>query len=110
MTQIKIFIILSAFLLNSTGTPLKSDPKIEKDCTWKGMKLYGKIKIVSNYPDIKVQIVENFPDLKVQLVENFPDDCGQWKIVENFPDLKVQIVENFPDIKVKFVDNFPGLP
>ncbi|MCX6251009.1 MAG: hypothetical protein NTX61_09665 [Bacteroidetes bacterium] len=106
----KIMIILSVILVNTTGTSFKSDPKIEKDCTYKGMKLYGKIKLVSNFPDIKVQIVENFPDLKVQLVENFPDDCGQWKIVENFPDLKVQIVENFPDIKVKFVDNFPGLP
>jgi len=86
-----------------------SDEEINfDDCTYKGFPLYGKIKFVENFPDIKVQIVDNFPDIKVKLVDNFPDDCGEWKLVENFPDLKVQIVENFPDIKVKFVENFPG--
>ncbi len=107
---VQLFLVLFAFTANLIGSPPPSDEKITKECTYKGMKLYGKIKIVENFPDIKVQIVENFPDLKVKLVENFPDDCGEWKLVENFPDLKVQIVENFPDIKVKFVDNFPGLP
>ena len=79
-----------------------------ESCTYKGFQLYGKVKFVENFPDIKVQIVENFPDIKVQLVDNFPDDCGEWEIVDNFPDVKVQLVENFPDIKVKFVESFPG--
>lgn len=81
-----------------------------ENCTYKGFPIYGKVKFVENFPDIKVQIVENFPDLKVKLVENFPDDCGEWKVVENFPDVKIKIVENFPDIKIKYVENFPGKP
>ena len=110
ITTIPFLIVSLMILLEGSGTPVAGEPKIDKNCCYKEMKLYGKIKFVENFPDIKVQIVENFPDLKVKLVENFPDDCGEWQIVENFPDLKVQIVENFPDIKVKFVNNFPGLP
>ena len=82
----------------------------EETCTFKGFPLYGKVKVVDSFPDIKVKIVESFPDFKVQIVESFPDDCGQWKMVESFPDVKIQYVESFPDIKVKFVTSFPGLP
>jgi hypothetical protein len=81
-----------------------------QNCTYKGFPLYGKIKFVEDFPDIKVQIVEHFPDLKVKLVEHFPDDCGEWQVVENFPDVKVKLVESFPDIKIKYVENFPGKP
>ncbi|MGB1700014.1 MAG: hypothetical protein ACPHRO_08685, partial [Nannocystaceae bacterium] len=47
--------------------------KVGADCTLKGFQLYGKIKVVENFPDLKVQVVEHFPDLKVQTVNNFPD-------------------------------------
>ena len=88
-----------------------SDPKVKKeDCSFNGFRLYGKIKFVTDFPDLTIQIVENFPDLKVQMVENFPNSCGLWQAVNYFPDLKVKIVTDFPDIKVKFVDNFPGVP
>ncbi len=110
MFNIHILAMVVMLFTASLNAPRPEDPKIDKNCCFKGMKLYGKIKFVDNFPDIKVQIVENFPDLKVKLVENFPDECGKWQVVENFPDLKVQIVQNFPDIKVKFVDNFPGKP
>jgi hypothetical protein len=79
------------------------------DCTFKGKKMFGKVQVVKNFPDIKVQKVDNFPDLKVQFVSNFPDKCGKWQVVDNFPDFKIQYVDNFPDVKIKAVDNFPGL-
>ena len=84
--------------------------KVGSDCTFKGRKLYGKIKVVTSFPDLKVQIVKSFPDLKVQRVTDFPDRCGKWKTVDAFPDLKVQFVDAFPDLKIQFVDAFPGLP
>ncbi len=84
--------------------------KIDDECRFNGMKLYGKIQFVTSFPDLKVQVVESFPDLEVQIVEAFPDKCGKWQIVNSFPDLKVQIVESFPDIKIKFVESFPGKP
>lgn len=86
----------------------------KENCTFvtkdgKTFNLYGKVKIVESFPDIKVQIVESFEDLDVKIVENFPDQCGKIKLVENFPDVKVQIVNSFPDIKVKIVESFPGV-
>ena len=85
------------------------NPKISKDCTYNGFKLYGKVKFVEAFPDIKVQIVDAFPDINVQIVDAFPDQCGRWQIVDAFADLKVQIVEAFPDIRVKYVNAFPGV-
>ncbi len=81
-----------------------------KDCTFNGFKLYGKVKFVESFPDIKIKFVKSFPDLKVKFVDSFADECGEWEIVESFPDIKVQVVESFPDIKVKVVESFPGLP
>jgi hypothetical protein len=69
-------------------------------CSFKGKKLYGKIQVVSSFPDVKVQAVSSFPDLKVQVVSSFPDKCGQWKMVDSFPDTKVQFVDSFPDVKI----------
>ena len=70
--------------------------------------LFGKIKIVKSFPDVKVQVVKSFPDLKVQVVNSFPDKPGKWQFVNSFPDYKVQYVDSFPDIKVQFVKSFPG--
>jgi hypothetical protein len=89
--------------------PAQAGDKVDKgSCTYKGFKLYGKIKVVTAFPDLKVQIVDAFPDLKVKMVEAFPDSCGKWKMVEAFPDLKIQFVTAFPDIKIKYVEAFPG--
>ena len=78
-------------------------------CTFKGKKLYGKIQVVTSFPDVKVQEVTAFPDLKVQKVTAFPDKCGQWQLVNSFPDTKIQFVAAFPDVKVQYVDAFPGV-
>lgn len=79
-------------------------------CTFKGHKLYGKVKIVTAFPDLKVQVVDAFPDLNVKVVDSFADKCGEWKMVDAFPDLKIQFVKSFPDLKIKYVTGFPGIP
>ena len=84
--------------------------KIGKDCTRKGKKLFGKVKVVKDFADLKVKPVEHFPDLKVKLVESFPDECGKWKNVEAFPDFTIKYVEHFPDLEIQMVEHFPGLP
>ncbi len=71
-------------------------------------KLYGKIKWVTSFPDVKVKVVDSFPDIKVKLVKSFPNKPGLWQIVDSFPDYKVQKVTAFPDYKIKFVKSFPG--
>ena len=93
----------------TAGFSIPDDPEITDDCHWKGLPLYGKIKFVESFPDIKIKFVESFPDIKVKFVSSFPDKCGEWQVVESFPDIKVKVVESFPDIKVKIVESFPGV-
>ena len=102
--------LLCLMLLCLAPSMVDAGGAVGPDCSFKGKKLHGKVKVVTNFPDIKVKVVSNFADLHVKKVENFPDTCGKWKIVENFEDFKVQFVDNFPDIKIKYVDNFPGVP
>ena len=83
---------------------------VGSSCTLNGKKLWGKIQVVTSFPDLKVQKVTSFPDLKVQKVTSFPDSCGKWQFVKSFPDLKIQFVSSFPDLKVQFVTSFPGVP
>lgn len=108
----RIFLILITSIFATAA--IASDVKIDKEnCTitkdGKTYKLYGKVKIVENFEDLKVKIVENFEDVDIKIVENFENSCGKVKIVENFEDVKIKIVENFEDIKVKLVDNFEGV-
>lgn len=107
----KIFLVLVFTLIYCSDSYSQKKPIIDFDsCTFNGIQLYGKVKFVDSFPDIKVQIVDSFPDLKVKIVDSFPDECGEWKIVDSFPDIKVKIVDSFPDIKIKFVKSFPGKP
>ena len=104
--MLKRLIVLLAFVPFFSSGPSGTVPaaigsggKIGPDCTLKGKKLFGKVKIV-----------DAFPDLKVQVVDAFPDKCGKWKMVDAFPDVKIQMVTAFPDLKIKYVNAFPGLP
>lgn len=109
LTSFEMTLLIVIFLCNSSFP--QDNKKIDfENCTFNDFPLYGKVKIVESFPDIKVQIVDSFPDLKVRLVNSFPDDCGKWQIVESFPDVKIKIVDSFPDIKIKFVESFPGEP
>lgn len=82
---------------------------VDRDCTFNGIKLAGKVKVVDSFPDVRVQVVRRFPDLKVKKVKSFASDCGEWQFVDSFADFKIQYVESFPDVEVAWVDSFPGL-
>ena len=126
-----IYLLVFMFLVNNSGPKLNesngsvesnfpnesipvelTDPDIsaiQENCKYKNIPLYGKVKFVESFPDIKIQFVESFADINVKFVSSFPNDCGKWQVVESFPDFTVQVVESFPDIKVKTVDSFPGM-
>ncbi len=91
-----------------------SDVTIDKEnCTitkdGKTYNLYGKVKIVDSFEDIKVKIVDAFEDADIKIVDAFENSCGKVKIVEHFEDVKVKIVDSFEDIKIKMVDSFEGV-
>lgn len=102
--------LLAAGLLTQAGPALAGEGFDAGACAFNGMPLFGAVKTVDSFPDIRVQVVTSFPDLNVELVESFPDACGRWKPVDSFADIKIQYVDSFPDLKIRFVSSFPGVP
>lgn len=108
----RILSILCCILIAACA--VASDVKIDKNnCTitknGKTYKLYGKVKVVDCFEDIKVKIVDSFEDADIKIVDCFEDSCGKVKLVEHFEDVKVKIVDCFEDIKIKIVDCFEGV-
>jgi len=114
---------LNSSFIHTSNTPKLSSPEAPKNslqpsqktidaatCSYNGIPLYGKVEVVTSFPDLKVKKVDSFPDLNVQWVTSFPDNCGQWEEVTAFPDFTIQYVDSFPDLEVKEVDSFPGIP
>jgi hypothetical protein len=81
--------------------------RIQCDCTYKGINLWGNVQYVTNFPDFKIK-TSYFPDLNVEET-NFPLKCGQWHTVTAFPDFTVQIVDMFEDFDIAY-SYFPGIP
>ena len=109
---IKIIIVLSLTLVPFASNSIANQEKVRiipEKCEWNGIQLYGKVKFVTSFPDIKIQFVNSFEDIRVKYVTSFPDQCGEWQVVESFPDFRIQVVESFPDIKVRVVESFPGM-
>lgn len=98
-----IALIICAVSSNAVATPITSDGYC------KGIRLCGRVRVVSAFADIKVRVVNAFPDLKVKKVSSFPRKLGEWQFVTSGEDFTIQFVDAFPDIKIKFVDAFPGL-
>lgn len=96
--------------IEPTSTSPAGTGSVGDDCTFNGIKLAGKVKVVDSFPDVRVKAVSSFPDLKVKKVSSFADQCGEWQFVDSFPDFKIQYVDSFPDIEVAWVESFPGLP
>ena len=75
------------FCLATTVCLMASEVVINKeDCTitkeGKTYKLYGKVKIVDAFEDIKVKIVDSFEDADIKIVDAFENSCGKVKIVD----------------------------
>jgi len=108
--QILMCLLLIIGWLNMIDPVSANSQKLDRSsCAYAGKPLFGRVQIVTSFPDIKVSTVSSLEDLKVQVVTSLPDRCGKWQFVNSFPDLKVQFVESFPDIKIRFVEAFPGL-
>jgi len=89
-------------------TPAYMAKPIKEDCTCKGIKLWGKVKIVENFENFKVKIVENFEDIRID-TNNYPYKCGQWQFVNYHEDFSVKFVDYHEDFSIKFDKHFYGL-
>lgn len=97
-----VFALLPVF---AAREPIDSD-----SCTCKGIPLYGRVKIVTEYPDFRIKVTDNYPDIVVKIVDrDYPGECCMWEIVENYPDFTVQFVEDYPDFTVAFSNDSYGI-
>ncbi len=87
------------FLLLLVSLPVMAAQRISDDCTMRGIRLWGKVRVVSN-----------FADLHVRVVDNFADECGEWQFVDSHEDFTIQFVDFHEDFSIKYVDYFEGLP
>ena len=71
-------VFLTAGIITGFVTIDKENCTITKD--GKTYKLYGKVKIVDSFEDIKVKIVDSFEDADIKIVDAFEDSCGKVKI------------------------------
>ena len=64
----KVFTVLIAVLTVIFASEALANP-INSDGTFRGIKLWGKVRVVDAFGDIKVQVVDSFADLRVQKVD-----------------------------------------
>jgi hypothetical protein len=101
-------IMMKIILLSLLSISLSANP-ISKDCTYKGKKLSGKVKIITHAADFKVMFREYAPNLNVWLMTGTLSSCGEWRFVEYAPDFTIQLVEQAPDFTIQFVNSSPGV-
>ena len=104
----KNFLAALIFLMTFALMNVSFAAQISSDGYFNGIRLWGKVRVVNSFPDIKVQVVDSFPDLRVQKVTSFPDELGKWQFVTSGEDFTIQFVDAFADITIQFVDAFPG--
>ena len=83
--------------------------RINSDCTYNGVPLYGKVKITDSFADFKVRKSSPFCDLAVKEVRAFADSCGEWEFTDTFEDFSVSFVDAFEDFSICMTDAFPGV-
>jgi hypothetical protein len=87
--------VLSVDATNDSSPILDAPPamcgKINCDCTYKGIKLWGDVQYVTDFPQIKIKR-SSFPDLNVHET-TLPTQCGEWHTVTAFPNFTVQLVD-----------------
>ena len=110
MKKLFFALLLGLFCLNGLAQEVSID---KENCTitkdGKTFNLYGKVRIVDSFEDLRVRIVDSFEDVRIKIVDSFEDDCGKVRIVDSFEDVRIKIVDSFEDIKIRLVDSFEGV-
>ena len=93
-------LVLALLPVFAAREPIDSD-----SCSCKGIPLYGRVKIVTEYPDFRIQVTDNYPDIVVKIVDEYSHYCCEWQIVNDYPDFTIQFVKDYPDFTVAFSDS-----
>ena len=82
---------------------------ITSNCTFQGIPLYGRVKIVNTNQDFNVKLVDFASNLRVKRTAVPPITCGEWQFVDTKPDFTVKFVDFAWDFTIQYVDFLPGL-
>ncbi len=96
----RLLLLLICFL------PLQmlAENPIDDDCTFNGIPLYGKVKIVDIGETFKVRIVDIGEDIKI-CESNFNETtCGNWQFVTIGEDFSIRFVTIGEDFTIRFVN------
>ncbi|UYZ85451.1 hypothetical protein MTZ49_07850 [Entomomonas sp. E2T0] len=105
----KLFLLSGLMVLFASFANYTLAEGIDKErCTFKGIPLYGNVKIVDSNADITVQRVEMSADLDVKL-NDLPANCGEWNFVDQEADFTIEYVPEGADFKIREVDIEPGI-
>ncbi|MEO0075644.1 MAG: hypothetical protein ABIK31_06010 [candidate division WOR-3 bacterium] len=104
MKQIALFLIVFvAWAFVPSSSPIKPD------CTCKGIKLWGRVRVVDSFENFRVRVVNDLQDFNVRKVDSQPYWCGEWQFVDSHEDFTIRFVDSHEDFTIKFVDSFPGI-
>jgi hypothetical protein len=76
-------------------------------CTFRGISLWGNVRVVRSSGDIKVTETSFRPDIRVSVDPFIADSCGEWKFVRFGEDFTIQFVRTLPDVRVEFLGQLP---
>lgn len=102
----KKYLILLIFLCTALFVYAED---ISSDCTYQGIALHGRVKIVNTNADFTVKIVNFEPSLRVKRVKAAPTACGEWQFVDTAPDFTIKFVDFMADFTIQYVEFLPGL-
>jgi len=109
MRKLLFLFLVVCCSFTSSETPIKSD------CTCKGKKLYGRVKVVKSDADFVIkETTGNFYNIIVKKKDSpiYLENCGEWYFTDdNFYDFTVQFTDgNLYDFIVKYTSgNFYGI-
>lgn len=98
-----------AVLILTLSFPLAILAGNVSDCSYNGLPLYGKVRVVEHFGDFKIREVQHFGDLKVEVVSFAPDRCGKWEFVSIGADFTVEFVSIGEDFTIEYVTIAPGV-
>lgn len=73
-----------------------------ENCTFKGKKLYGNVRVVSSGETFQVRVVEFGENLQVKITDH-PYSCGEWRFVTSGEDFTVRFVTFGEDFSIRII-------
>jgi len=78
-------------------------------CSFAGVPMYGRVKVVSVGGQFKIRVVGSKAKLLVKGVTKPAKSCGEWQFVSGTPTFTVEIVRTGEDFTVSFGAKRPGV-